>query len=694
MKNLVRCLCGRPGSTAARRRHRGSIMVNAAIALSAIVITLLGTEIGYLYFQKRNVQKAVDLAALAGARQLAVTNCTDAASAAQINATRNLQALTGPRTINPQCGQWTAPLSDAAENVDGFTETTIDPVAVKVTVTATPTLLFPNLTGNQSRAITVSAVAKLDRPIASFSVGSSLINLDWNDNTRPLLGLLLKGIGLDLSGTSLLTYNGLAKLNVTPAGLLKALDVKIDANMSIGQLNALLAGQLQVRPLIDVLNATISLADPNNLLHIDASVLVNAIKAKLGLSSLNISLGSITDSPTGLFAQIVAPGSSANSALNVNVNALDMVYAAIGVATQKHALDAGLNIDLLSLAKVTTKVAVIEPPSIAIGGIGAKAYTAQVRTYIRVTTDSGLLGSLLSPLIRLDLPIVLDLVTGQGELTKMCKPELKLNGKDRANIEVTGAILKACIGKIPDSALFSNAKACDADLQDMDLLNVLGLLRLPKNSVRLNGLAIPAYQALLAEGERATTPPNPLALGDLVSNLVTQLTNLLFGSASPSHQTPTPGQINNLVDQIWNDTASTCTQDTGPCRGQRLDKAKQLITTNTSQSGLLSGLLQGVADLLGFVANQCTGVLGTGLFGSTEGCKNMIRDALSTPSSGPGGAISNTLSYLTGLLRPVLNAVGSSVLTPVLQGTLGLKLGQIDVHLEKLNCNGDPMLVH
>lgn len=694
MKNPAHRFFALPVSSSARKYQRGSIAINAAIALSVIVITLLGTEIGYLSFQKRNLQKAVDLAALAGTRQLALTNCADAAVAANTNATQNLRGLAGPRTIVPQCGQWVAPLSGAAENVDGFTETATNPIAVKVTITATPNLLLPNLPGNQTRAISVSAVAKLDRPIASFSVGSSLINLDWNDNTRPLLGLLLKGIGLDLSGTSLITYNGLAKLNVTPAGLLKALDVKVDTSMSIGQLNALLAGQLQVRPLIDVLNATISLADPQGLLGIKASVLVDAIKAKLGLSSLDISLGSITDSPTGLFAQIVAPGSSANSALNVNVNALDLVYAAIGVATQKHALETGLNINLLSLAKVTTKVAVIEPPSIAIGGIGAKAYTAQVRTYIRVTTDSGLLGGLLSPLIKLDLPIVLDLVTGQGELTKMCTPELKLNGKDRANIEVTGAILKACIGKIPDSALFSNAKACDADLQDMELLNVLGLLRLPSNSVRLNGLAIPAYQALLAEGERATTPPNPLALGDLVSNLVTQLTNLLFGRATPSQQAPTSGQINNLVDQIWNDTASICTQDIGPCRGQRLDKAKQLITTNTSQSGLLSGLLQGVADLLGFVANQCTGVLSTGLFGSTEGCKNMLREALSTPSSGPGGSISNTLSYLTGLLRPVLNAVGSSVLTPVLQGTLGLKIGQIDVHLEKLTCNADPMLVH
>lgn len=696
MKNPAHRFCAPPVSTAARKYQRGSIAINAAIALSVIVITLLGTEIGYLSVQKRNLQKAVDLAALAGTRQLALTNCADAAIAADTNATQNLRGLIGPRTIAPKCGQWVAPLTGAAENVDGFSETATNPIAVKVTITAIPNLLLPNLPGNKPRSITVSAVARLDRPLASFSVGSSLINLDWDDNTRPLLGILLKGIGLDLSGTDLLTYNGLAKLNVSPAGLLDALGVKVDTSMNIGQLNALLAGQLQIRPLIDVLNATISLADPSGLLSIDASLLVKAIKAKLllpPLSSLDISLGSTTDSPTGLFSQIVAPGSSANSALSVNVNALDLVYAAVGVATQKHALETGLNINLLSLAKVTTRVAVVEPPSIALGGVGTKAYTAQVRTYVHLTTDSGLLGTLLSPLIKIDLPIVLDIVTAQGQLTAMCTPELRSGGKERAKIEVTGSILKACIGKIDDSALFSNANACDANLKSMELLNVLGLLRLSDNSFQINGLKIQPYSVLLSEGERTPKNTNTIALGDFVVDLVSQISGLLFGGNLPKDPTPTTTQISDLAEKIWDDTSSTCTQDTPACRGSRLAKAKQLIVTSTTASGLIPGILQGVGNLLNVVGNGCTGLLGV-IFGSEGGCKSMIRDALSTPSAGSSGAISNALSYATGLLRPLLNAVGSSVLTPLLQNLLGVNLGRIDVHLEKLTCNADPMLVH
>ena len=40
-------------SQAAARRQVGSVVINAAIALALIVITLIGTELGYLFFLKR-----------------------------------------------------------------------------------------------------------------------------------------------------------------------------------------------------------------------------------------------------------------------------------------------------------------------------------------------------------------------------------------------------------------------------------------------------------------------------------------------------------------------------------------------------------------------------------------------------------------------------------------------------------------
>jgi len=672
-------------------RQRGSVVINAALALSVIVIALIGTELGYLFYQKRSLQRAADLAALAAARRLPpdFEVCTNARTAAEANALQNLVSFSGePPTITTACGHWTAPPPEASENVDGFTEATdgagTELTAVRVAISATPGLLLPNIPGNAPRTISVSAVARLDQPLASFSVGSTLIGVGDS-----LLGNLLKGIGLDLTGTTLAGYDGLAQVTITPGGLLAALDIPVAADISVGDLNALLAAQSV--SLGELLDAIVTVAGQNALVDTNLALL-SAIRAKLGVDALNLQLGSLADPPSGLFAQIIAPDSSAKSALNIGLGALDMVYAAIGVATANHAVETGLNLDLLSLAKVTTKVAVIEPPSIAIGGIGAKAYTAQVRTFVHIKTDSGLLGTLLSPLIKLDLPIALDLVTGTGELTAMCRPELRLDedDADRALIDVSSSILKLCVGHIPASDLFSVRDACGTSLSSMELVNVLGLLRV-NDKLNVNGLPGTSQQVALKPGETVTTEVNPLPLGTLVADLVSQLSSLLFGG-TPSSGNPTGPQLDNLTDKLWSDTAAICTQNTSYCRGQRYSSAITTIRDNAQQSGLLTGLLNGVVDLLSGILNSCTGLLGIG--GNADGCKSMIKDALSSSSNSGSGAVSNALSVLVGLLQPVLDALGSAILTPLLQNVLGINIGEIDVHLRSLDCHTEPVLVY
>ena len=193
------------------------------------------------------------------------------------------------------------------------------------------------------------------------------------------------------------------------------------------------------------------------------------------------------------------------------------------------------------------------------------------------------------------------------------------------------------------------------------------------------------------ETETGTTPGNNLQLGTTVSSLLSQLTSLLFGGQAPTGA-PTRSQLDNLTTQLWNNTASICTASTTACWGQRYASAINTIRQNSSQSGLLTGLLSGVSDLLTGVLNQCTGLLGIG--GSEQGCKNMIKDALQTNSNGLNGSVSNAVSVLAGLLEPLLNAIGSSILTPLLTNVLGINLGQVDVNLKSLDCKGLPMLVY
>ncbi|RRH86584.1 hypothetical protein EH244_20535 [Variovorax beijingensis] len=672
-----------------RKQARGSILINTAVALSLIVITLIGTEIGFMYFMKREFQKTADLAALAGAQQVR-GGCSAATTAAQLNANGASGTDTGrnmPVGLSPlaptevQCGYWDrvtsfrTPTSTETEN------------AVRVSFQRNSPTLLSFFLGN--RTIGVTAVAALSAPLAQFSVGSKLITVG-GDST---LGRLLKGIGLDLGGTSLLAYDGLAQAKITPGGLLAALGIPVAADIGVGELNTLLAGRSVA--LGDLLNAIVTLAGQDSLLSSNITLL-QAIQAKLGLTNLMVQLGSVANGPRGLFAEITSPGGSGGGALNLGVDALDLLYTSIGVATSQHAVDAGLNLNLLSLAKVTTKVSVVEPPSIAIGGVGAKAYNAQVRSFIHVTTDAGLLGGLLAPLVKLDLPIVLDAVTATGTLVEMCTPGLQdpATGKDRARISVRSAITNVCVGQIAAADLFSKAQVCEypTTLKSMELINVLGLLKV-NSYVDLDGLeTTPIPELILAGGETGTTPVNNLQLGTLVADLVAELTRVLFGGTAPTG-TPTGAQLDALTDQMWNDTASLCTQNTSDCRGQRYASALNTIRQNSGQSGLLTGLLNGVTDLVSGLLNECTGLLGIG--GSETGCKNMIRDGLSNTSSGAtGGAVSNALSMLTGLLKPVLNAIGASVLTPLLESVLGINVGQTDVNLKSLDCKALPMLVY
>lgn len=675
----------RSPSSSSRSRSRGSVIINTAIALSLIVITLIGTEIGFMYFMKREFQKAADLAALAGAQQIRA-GCAAATTAAQLNANGASGGVAGNMptglTLLPgeiQCGYWDKDTSFQSPAVTGTAN------AVRVAFQkASPTLLS-FFSGN--RLISVSAVAALSAPLAEFSVGSKLVVVS-GDST---LGRLLKGIGLDLSGTSLVAYDGLAQAKITPGGLLAALGIPVAADIGVGELNTLLAGRSVA--LGDLLNAIVTLAGQNSLLASNIALL-QAIQTKLGISNLMVQLGSLANGPRGLFAQIISPGGTGSSALNVGVSALDLLYTSIGVATSQHAIDiSALNINLLSLAKVTVQAGVIQPPSIGIGGIGAQAYNAQVRTFIHVTTDAGLLGNLLKNLVSLDLPIVLDAVQGTGTITDMCTPALQdpSSGKDRVKFSVQSQIANVCVGQIAPADVFSKTAACSypSTLQDMDLINVLGLLKV-HGHLDLGVLkATPDAQLTLAEGETGTTPVNNLQLGTTLSTLLGQLATLLFGGQAPTG-TPAGSDLDALTTQLWNNTASICTASNTACWGQRYASAINTIRQNAGQSGLLTGLLNGVFDLLSALFNQCTGLLSFG----EQGCKNMIRDALQSNSSGAGGAISNAVSVLAGLLKPLLDAIGSSILTPLLTNVLGINLGQVDVNLKSLDCKGLPMLVY
>lgn len=687
-----------------QERERGSVVVNTVIALSLIVILFIGTELGYLFYMKREFQKGADLAALAGAQSIVPETCNSAAAAAMANATQNLPTGFQLNAADITCGRWDPENLPAPTH---FAANTTPFNAVRVSIQRAPSLLFPSIPGNQSRNISVEALAAKVDPSAVFSVGSRLLRV----STDSTLGALLKSIGLDLEGTTVASYEGLANVVITPGGLLCALDTCAEANITVGGLNELLDANITLGALLD---AIVKAAGRSDLVSVNAA-LVSALKAKLKVTDLDLKIGS-NGGPAGLFSHITTL--TANSALEANINVLDLIQTAIGVASGGHAVDVpGLNISLLGLATVTGKVGIVEPPSIGIGIKGVTAYTAQVRTFLQVRTEG-----VLAALLKLNLPIVLDLIAAKGTLMDLCTPELMSpTGKQRASINVEGAIINGCIGKISnasgsqdcslaptdakhkacfDELLFSKKDACSANLRDMELVNILGLLR-ADTSTPIIGLPIAQPATVqLAEGETGTVG-NELSLGTTLSNLMNTITSLLFSGTSGSG-TPSPTDIASLAAQIWTNTGKTaleggagCTANTDACRKLRLKNAHDYIDANAGRSGLLTGLLNGLGDLLGgigglLVGDGCThtGLLGAGGPTSNDGCVKLIKDTLGKASdSGLSGGVSNALAVLTGLLQPVLDAIGKNVLTPLLRDVLGVHLGEVDVKLQTLRCN-------
>jgi uncharacterized membrane protein len=670
-------------------KQRGSILVNATAGIFGLVILMSVADLGYVFYLKREYQKTADLAALAGAHEIR----NNPAGVVAV-ATQNAQSNLGGRTpnVSVSCGSW-----DPTLNPMFATTACASADAVRVTISGVNNSLLPYL---GERTIGAVATASQGDPLAAFSVGTRTARVDGG-----VLGTILAVPGLNLNGSTLLAYDGLANVNITPGGLLEALGIPVAAGISAGDFNALLAAENV--SLGDLLNATAVVAGQNQLLTANTA-LVNAIKTATGLSSLTVKLGSESGAG-GLFAEVIAPDGQLGSALSAGVNALGIVNTAIAVATAQHAVSIpSLNLNLLGLVSVTTRAAVVEPPSIAIGGLGPDgicsagedcptAYTAQVRTHIHVQTTDALLGALLKNLIKLDLPIVLDVSTAQGELGRLCTADLKSGGEDRGRIDVDAALLKACVGKVNEADLFSKSKACDENLQTMELLNVAGLLKLPNNKLNLSGLT-DSDQSILAEGDKETLG-NSLAVGTLVSDIVNQLTSLLFGGAVPSGASTNQQNVDTAT-QLFNDTSSLCSVNTYACNATRLAAVKTRIETAAAQSGLLSGLLNGIGDLLGSVL----GLLGgdgcsyRGLLGPATppagGCVTLIKNTLAkTSSSSSGGSVSNTLGVLTGILKPVLNALGSTVLTPLFNNVLGLHVGETDVEMLNVDCGGNPKLV-
>lgn len=669
-------------------RQRGSVVVMAAIAISTMVILLATIDIGYLFFQKREMQKVADMAALAGTQQLSRVSDDQCASAFAVarGSAQVGQGFTGTLTIS--CGRWDP-------TVTGQTHFQVYPNGVTPNGATAPTAVsvltsrtFRSFFGAWvSRDITALAIATADAPLAVFSVGSRLLRINGG-----VVPGLLTTLGVNINGTALASYNGLANVSVTPGGLLNQLGFQIPASADVGTIKQAVLANVGgcsngACPLETLLGAVSTVAGQQNL--------VSALGLSVTQLSLPVQLFSDATGRGGIFALVNT--ASGQSALTANVNALELLTAMIGVANGHRFSDVPLGVNVPGVLNSQIRVGIVEPPSIGMGGVGASAFTSQVRLFSRIQAPAPPASAALSNLLSVDLPMAIDVVNGQGTITAMCNGR-DSNGNQTATIAVNAPILQACIGNIDAATTFATTTACDVGLQPKQLFSFLGGALSINDRIVLTALNSNG-SVTLSKGQTATVGNNNLPLGTTVSNLTKAVLVTLLGKLLNNKQGPVTdntlatyllnadgGVLQTTLNTLKGSLSSLQTfvnslsTDVTAIAGGSLGSG--VVSLLNSVGGLVNGLLTGVGNLL----NSVIGGLLNLLFCNAH-CQ--VQNQLSGNSS--NSAVSNVLLALMGLLEkllePILNGLGAQIAS-LLNDLLGIGLGQVDVTLIDLKCGG------
>jgi uncharacterized membrane protein len=458
-----------------------------------------------------------------------------------------------------------------------------------------------------------------------------------------------------------------------------------------------------------LLNATLSVIDKMGTATADVGLLTNAINAALAVMPLDLPVKLFGD---GGVLDLSVVGGGANSALQANVNARNILETALVVANGENLINLGLSVPLLG---IDAKARIVEPPTVAIGGVGTQATSAGIRIYLRVTTANiPLVGPLLANTLNtvVDLPIIIDVAQSTGTLTKLCAAPLT---ESQATIDVTSSIANVCLGRFPGMAsatdnlqanFVSLTNSCEpgafGSIQRYRVLNVLGIL--PLNA----RVAFSAFESSAPVSVTLTEPPSPqstatvnatsIDLAGLANNLADALVGGILGDLASTGTPLSSAQRTALakelvggggsdpgksVSEVFNNLAWSKTA---------MDQLGQRMAGG-GLTGVLGGTLQVVGNalttlLVAPVNDLLCGVGGLFGPGTTRQCRV---DSVASLALNNNGQLGGVLSIVISLLSPLLDML--SGMLQQLFNLLGLSLGQTDVSLISVDC-GRPRLVY
>ena len=475
----------------------GSILIAASVFLLVGVILLGSIQDGYMYYTKRELQKTADLAALTGVQSL--WQGPDAAkTAAEKVAAQNF----GGASVDAEPGNWT----------DGKFDSSLSPQnALQVVVSAPLSPIVPFF-GMGSISAQAQAVTN---PVAQFSVASRLLNFD----SSGLLGQLLKKVGVTDTDLKILDSSGLATVGIRPINLLNnpELHIPLSVFSNVASPEALAQDTtVQLGTLLDVAADVVSRASPNI-----ASSLLTAI------TDLSQVLGPST--PIPLFGAhgvlSIVQGTDPSAALSTQVNALEFIAAtaiAATIANGSNSID--LNAGVPGLVGNLVSAKIVEPPALAIGGMGSQATNSQVRLALSLSSISisvlGL-GVKLSP-----LSLQINLANSTGTLTKVCQPDSGL-GVNQAEITVQSSSGEICLNTNDGCASSTYSPVAEVDAP------LLGKVATVSASVEASIASTGPTPVVATVGQPVTSSPGDVdllgtAFGNLLGNIkITALGGLL-----------------------------------------------------------------------------------------------------------------------------------------------------------------------
>lgn len=589
--------------------QRGSVLVNVAAGLSLMVILLSIIDLGFIYFHKREYQRAADLGALAGAQ--AVGNAA-AAGIAESIANNNLQvrfpnaSASGPP---PTCGTWSPgpPISFVPTSCE-------DANAVEVIVKGRAPRFLPFIGDLQ---IGASAIAMAGEPQAQLKIRSTVATLE-DGAVNTLLSSLLGGdAALNVVG-----WQGVANADVNLLQFFNnILGVDIDAD--IGTYESLLESTASVG---EILSATVAAVGPSSA----AGVALSTFEEQLDLVGVDVDSLSV---PLGNLIALQAGAETAS--LDAVVNAFDLVRAVAEIANDQNAIAATVPISVPGVAGISIRASVIERPQPSVIGnpklIGADprngpnrifVRTAQVRVLVSVDlTAVGLVNGLmniLGPLLSVtvlddNLSIALQLGGAEGWVTGH---NCGVDGGKTLTAESETAVANASIGRLTpaqEAAVFDSGAGFPA-------ASSINVLRLSLNVILVG--SVPVAEVRLA-----------------ASNLP------VGGSSKAFPYTATPANPNGLPNidvqpEPEEMFQSLSTQDAGSSLTNAIDSLdlRVVILNSALLGGLLNGVLGPVSNLVGSVlrplldpiSNNLLAALGLNLAKADLGAKLTCRGGEAT----------------------------------------------------------------